>query len=139
MHIWEELCRIRNRSTGEWGERLAVEYLRKKRMKIVARNWRNPRDRREEIDLVCELDGVLVFVEVKTRAASAMVRGFDAVDRRKKAVLLRACSAYLKSFPRTSRPNHFRFDVVEIRAGMGKQKYDLLHFENVPLFGKYFF
>ena len=37
----------------EAGERLAEAYLRRKSgFKPVARNWRNPRDRREEIDLV---------------------------------------------------------------------------------------
>lgn len=83
--------------TGARGEELAEAFLRRERgYRIVARNWRNPRDRREEIDLVCRDGDVLVFVEVKARAAAALVPGYFAVDRRKKAVLRRACSAFLR-------------------------------------------
>ncbi|HEY9247904.1 MAG TPA: YraN family protein, partial [Rariglobus sp.] len=71
---------LRTPSTGERGERLAAAFLKRLNYKVVARNWRSPRDRRDEIDLVC-LDGeVLVFVEVKTRAADALVSGYHAVD-----------------------------------------------------------
>lgn len=41
--------------------------------RILARNWRNPRDRRDELDLVALDRDVLVFVEVKTRAKEAKV------------------------------------------------------------------
>ena len=38
---------------GAAGERLAAEFFRGRQgYEIVARNWRNPRDQREEIDLV---------------------------------------------------------------------------------------
>src|SRR5687768_16147400 len=51
-------------NAGEHGEQTAAQWLvRERGLEIIARNWRNPRDRRDEIDLVC-LDGhVLVFVE----------------------------------------------------------------------------
>ena len=70
---------------GQAGERLAEAYLRgNSGFTLVARNWRNPRDRRDEIDLVMKDGEVLVFVEVKTRSADALVPGFSAVDKRKK-------------------------------------------------------
>ena len=50
---------------GAEGERLAAAFLRGRLgFAVVARNWRNPRDQREEIDLVCRDGDVLVFVEV---------------------------------------------------------------------------
>ncbi len=59
---------------GEAGERVAERYLRREKgFKRIARNWRNPQDRREEIDLVMKDGEVLVFVEVKTRAMDALV------------------------------------------------------------------
>ena len=93
-------------SLGARGERLAARWLkRRKNFRILARNWRSPRDRRDELDLVC-LDGaVLVFVEVKTRAASALVQGYDAIDARKRRVLRRAADAYLAGL----RPQHRPF------------------------------
>lgn len=81
-------------------------------MRCVARNWRNPRDRREEIDLVMTAGEVLVFVEVKTRGADALVPGYHAVDARKRKVLRRAIAAYLRGLAEP--PRTHRCDVVEI-------------------------
>lgn len=104
---------------GVVGERAAEAHLRAAGLRVLARNWRNPDDRREEIDLVCldpagrgAVGDVLVFVEVKARAAGSLVGGYHAVDKRKKAALLRACRAYLAALRPPAR--HFRFDVVEV-------------------------
>lgn len=124
---------------GERGEELAAAWLRRERnFVIVARNWRSPRDRRDEIDLVCRDAEVMVFVEVKARAAGAMVPGYFAVNARKKRVLRRAIEAYLAQL--RERPQTFRFDVVEVifPAAGADQPPEILHFENVPLFSKYF-
>lgn len=126
--------------TGAWGERRAEDFLKAQGFRILARNWRNPRDRRDELDLVCRDGDVLVFVEVKTRATIALVSGYYAIDRRKKKVLLRAADAYLKALPRAQRPRTFRLDVVEVDAdtrGNGVEP-TLRHFENVPLFSKHY-
>jgi putative endonuclease len=122
-------------TTGERGERLASAFLQKQGYAVVARNWRDPNDRRDEIDLVCRDGEVLVFVEVKTRAASALVAGYFAVDKRKKKVLRRAATAYLRTLQ--SRPHTFRFDVVEIAvSSIGSST--VRHFENIELFPKHF-
>ncbi len=124
-----------NQASGDEGERLAADFLARERgCRIVARNWRNPRDEREEIDLVC-LDGdILVFVEVKARSVFAFVPGYYAVNGRKKKVLRRACLAYLRGLRK--RPATIRFDVVEITHG-GPDGPRVLHFEHVPLFAKH--
>jgi putative endonuclease len=127
---------------GARGERTAADWLqRERRFKVVTRNWRNPKDRREEIDLVCRDGGVLVFVEVKARAAGALVPGYHAVDARKKRVLRRAIRTYLAHL--REKPVTFRFDVVEVSimpptAGIATVAPEVLHFENVELFSKYF-
>jgi len=124
----------RNRSAGARGEILAARTLRRRGFRVVTRNWRNPRDRREEIDLVCRDGPVLVFVEVKARAGGARVPGYHAVDRRKRRVLRRAIGAYLRRLhppPRT-----FRFDVIEI--GWEQAGPQVRHFENIPLFSKHY-
>jgi len=119
---------------GAEGERLAADFLKSRLgYAIVARNWRNPRDRREELDLVCRDREVLVFVEVKSRPAHALVRGFDAVDGRKKKVLRRAIHAYLRGL--ADKPLTFRFDVAEVVTSE-RVPPQVLHFPNVPLFPK---
>lgn len=117
---------------------MAERYLRRERgFRIVARNWRSPSDRRDEIDLVARDAEVLVFIEVKTRAPAALVPGFHAVDARKKRVLRRAIRAYLAQL--RPKPRTFRFDVVEVVRGVeGAGAREVLHFENVPLFAKHF-
>ncbi len=127
--------------SGALGERFAAEWLRQKRgFAVVVENWRSPRDRRQEIDLVCRDEGVLVFVEVKTRSAGALVPGYHAVDQRKKRVLRLAIESYLAGL--REKPVTFRFDVVEVSfppAGKtASAEPEVLHFENVPLFSKYF-
>ncbi len=140
LRYLQALWRARSEpDAGREGERLAAEWLRReRRFELVARNWRSPRDRREEIDLVARDGDVLVFVEVKARAAGALVPGYHAVDARKKRVLRRAIETYLGQL--AARPATFRFDVVEVsfpaREAGGAP--EILHFENVPLFSKYF-
>jgi putative endonuclease len=143
---------------GTAGERAAEAHLRANGLRILARNWRNPDDEREEIDLVCEerpgpgdRGPTLVFVEVKARAAGARVSGYHAVDKRKKAALLRACRAYLSRL--RPAPSLVRFDIVEVAHGadarsvaaMEAMRLDpsiastqgqrqVWHYRNVPLF-----
>lgn len=121
-------------AAGARGEAAAAEFLQKRHgFAIVARNWRSPRDQRDEIDLVARDGDVLVFVEVKARGAEAMVPGYFAVNERKKRALRRAVHAYLSALAHP--PRTFRFDVVEV-ALSDRLPPQCLHFENVPLFPK---
>lgn len=103
---------------------------REKKFQIVTRNWRWNKG---EIDLVCWDREVLVFVEVKTRAADASVPGYYAVDQKKKDILRRVFGDYLKQLKK--KPATFRFDVVEVSVPLNG-KPEVLHFENIPLFSK---
>ena len=96
-------------------------------MRVLVRNWRQGKD---EIDLVCEDRGALVFVEVKTRSGPAG-SGYYSVNRRKKNAQRRVCLSYIAQLAR--RPAHFRFDIVEVMVGTGG-RIDLHHYENVRLF-----
>jgi putative endonuclease len=137
LRNWLE--RIRGRTAGDRGEQLAAAYLRRELgFTIVARNWRSPRDRRDELDLIARDGDVLVFVEVKARTAGALVPGYYAVNARKKRVVLRAARVYLAGL--AQRPRTLRFDVVEVAlpAAGAKTAPEVRHFANVPLFPKRF-
>jgi putative endonuclease len=119
---------------GALGEQTAADFLRTRHgYTIVTRNWRSPRDLRDEIDLVCRDGDVLVFVEVKARAAGALVSGYLAVDERKKRALRRAVQAYLGQL--TPAPRTFRLDIVEVTLS-GRLPPQVMHYENAPLFPK---
>ncbi len=138
IEIWQRLTRTGSRTTraadGARGEQAAADFLKGRHgFSIVTRNWRSPRDQRDEIDLVCQDGDVLVFVEVKARAEGALVPGYHAVDERKKRALRRAVQAYLGQLDQP--PRTFRFDVAEVTLS-ARLPAQVLHFENVPLFPK---
>lgn len=119
---------------GAQGEQLAERFLvRERNMRFVARNWRNPRDRREEIDLVMRDGDILVFVEVKTRSAKALVPGFYAVNDKKRKILRRGINAYLRRLK--TPPLTHRCDVVEVSWPTGDSGTEpgVRHFTNVAL------
>jgi putative endonuclease len=119
---------------GARGEQAAADFLRARQgYAVVTRNWRSPRDQRDEIDLVCRDGDVLVFVEVKARAEGALVSGYQAVDERKKRALRRAVQAYLAQL--TPAPRTFRLDIVEVTLS-ARLPAQVMHYENAPLFPK---
>lgn len=120
---------------GSAGEEAAARFLRQAcGMRIVARNWRDPQDARREIDLVCRDGEVLVFVEVKTRPGTGLVRGIRSVGRRKRRALGGAIGAYLTRL--RARPLTHRLDVVEVVTRDGAPP-EILHFTNVRLFRRH--
>jgi putative endonuclease len=107
----EQTRGARRIALGRWGEQLAAEQLTALGMEILARNWRCPEG---ELDLVVrDVDGTVVFVEVKTRAGSGFGEPAEAVGR-VKARRLRAlaCRWLLEHRPPGS--SELRFDVVGI-------------------------
>lgn len=114
---------------GRLGENLATHHLRKLTgYRVIFRNWRHGKG---EIDIVCQKNEQLIFVEVRTRRAEALVSGFESINADKRAILLETCQNYMRALQKP--PHSYRFDVVEIRLD-GNGSYRLNHFENVPLF-----
>ena len=56
---------------GQTGELRARRFLEEKGYKVAETNWRY---RRAEIDLICWDEGILVFVEVRTRTSEEFGR-----------------------------------------------------------------
>lgn len=99
------------RQVGAEGEDAAIAYLVARGWRLVARNVRYPEG---EIDAILARDGVLNFVEVKTRRSYAAGHGAEAVTPAKQARIRRVAMRYLAEHkPRT---NGIRFDVVELRS-----------------------
>ena len=97
---------------GAIGEALAAEYLKNKGFSIVARNFRT---RHLEMDLICENETHLLFVEVKTRTHTGVVSKYGipatAVDAKKRQHLTDAAMDYLRMNPTSKKP---RIDVLEV-------------------------
>ncbi|MBP1560816.1 MAG: YraN family protein [Oscillospiraceae bacterium] len=91
---------------GYFGEKVTAYYLEKKGYKILRRNFCV---KGGEIDIIAEKDGIIAFVEVKTRAPDPLVNGFEAVTAAKKRLIVKTSEAYSYRFPHDLQP---RFDVV---------------------------
>jgi len=118
---------------GCYGEDLAARYCRNELgYRLLTRNWRSGKD---ELDLICQDGGVLVFIEVRSRAKDALVSGYASVHAHKKKVLQRACKSYLKQLQNP--PKHFRFDIIDISLDEGVTG-EVRHYANVPLFHKHY-
>ena len=99
----------RTKNLGNAGENFAADYLEQRGYKIIAKNFRVSS---AEIDIVAEIDGVIVFVEVKTRSDINHGLPIEAVNLRKQKKIIEAASVFLQD------ENYFdkscRFDVIEI-------------------------
>src|SRR5580704_6188392 len=84
--------------TGRRGEEAAYFFLRRLGYVMVARNFRSAR-RRGEIDLIAWDDGVLCFIEVKTRTTHDVKPAEAAVDRAKQYEIARVAHQYLRRLP----------------------------------------
>ncbi len=110
---------------GQWGELVAVDYLKSKGYFIVCRDWRIGH---KDIDIVA-IDNTtkdIVFVEVKTRTNNLFGEPEDAVDEKKIKNLKSAAMTYIKYF-RITRQS--RFDIISI-VGTTDEDMRLLHFPN---------
>ena len=95
--------------TGNYGERVAAAFLRRHGYRVLTRNFKVGRS---EIDLVCRLGDILVFVEVKTRGDVEWIRPADTIRAEQEAALHFAAQKYLELLER--RKVEWRFDVVEV-------------------------
>jgi len=112
------------RSTGDKGERIAARFLASKGFQIVDTNWRWST---LEIDLICQIRGVLVFVEVKYRKDNRFGDPVDFVDDQKMENLSIAAARYLEE---KKHEGPIRFDIIGIRPDRGNI-YKIRHLEDV--------
>ena len=100
-----------NRSKGSFHETIAIEYLKNKGYRIIARNELN---RFGEIDIISiSPDGKLVFTEVKYRKSARRGYPLEAVDAVKQRKISRA-SAYFLNSHREYLNRQIRYDCIGI-------------------------
>jgi putative endonuclease len=95
---------------GRLGEDHSAAHLQRRGLTIVARNHRT---RFGEIDLIGHGDGVIVFVEVKTRRAGSGTP-WDTLDERKCRQVRRMARAWLHETDDRPRAKTLRFDAIGV-------------------------
>jgi putative endonuclease len=109
------------RARGQEAEELAARWLEARGWQVLDRNHAL---RRGEVDLVCEREGVLAFVEVRSRTGEAHGGPEETVDRRKARRVVLAAEDWLARHGAPGRD--IRFDVVAVTFGEGEAR--IVHF-----------
>ncbi|MDI9480597.1 MAG: YraN family protein [Syntrophomonadaceae bacterium] len=95
---------------GKQGEDIAVRYLEQQGYRILNRNYHS---RYGEIDVICERQRVIIFVEVKTRRSESYGTAEEAVTRVKQQRLRKTALQFLQQ---ENRPfKDIQFDVIAVR------------------------
>jgi putative endonuclease len=102
---------------GNYGEQVAVDWLRSQGCKVLARNFKGPHQ--GEVDIIARDGKLLLFVEVKTRRQGTRIRPLDAVDKPKQTLIERGANAWLKHLGTRDLP--WRFDVIEVYLKDGEK------------------
>ncbi len=109
-------------SIGRKGESLAAEYLEKQGYQILEQNYRF---KKSEIDLICQTNDLLVFVEVKTRSSRIYGEPESFVSDSQKTAIIRAAEQYMLD---SDWAGDLRFDIVAIVQS--KNEVELLHLKD---------
>lgn len=119
-------------STGSKGEDVAVEFLKGKGYKILARNFKNFRGRQlGEIDIVAEKNKEIIFVEVKTRSLEKYRETLpeENITRGKLHKLSKIANSYIKT---NNLWNCFyHFDAISVWLSNDGKNAKVKHIENI--------
>lgn len=93
---------------GDFGERIALQFLKEKAYTVSTINYRHQRN---EVDIICESEDEVIFLEVKTRQTAQIGPPWKAVTRLKQKQIIKCANHYLitKGISKDA-----RFDIISI-------------------------
>lgn len=97
-----------SKTTGDLGEKLAIQHLLKKGYQIIEKNWRF---KKYEIDVIAKNEETMVFLEVKTRKNDIFGEPQIFVSKQKQGFLIKAAQQYLEQ---NNISLESRFDIIAI-------------------------
>lgn len=115
--------RVKSMQTiGRKGENLAAEYLERLGYQLLEKNYRF---KKSEIDLICQKEGLLVFVEVKTRSTRTFGEPETFVSENQKQTIVRGAEQYMLDVDWSG---DLRFDIVAIVSN--KSEEEIVHLKD---------
>ena len=112
---------LSNREWGEEAEKIATDWLLTHGYVIVRRHYRVGGN--IEIDIIAELPGTFIFIEVKARRKSR-VAALEAIDKKKMMRMVRGANAFMHGHTALMK---YRFDIITVIGT--KDDYTV---ENIP-------
>jgi len=116
-----------NLKTGQLGESLAQEYLKKKGFEIIDTNYRT---KLSEIDIIAQFKDIMVFIEVRTRTGDKFGMPEQSLIRKKINKVIKNAQMYMKYKGYTGR---YRIDAVCVVLDNNKELLRLNHYENITM------
>lgn len=113
------------KNLGNWGEKLAESFLKKKGYQIVDRHYQK---RVGEIDIIAQKNNELIFIEVTTRTSLSFGWPEESIDWLKQEKIAQTIDHYLAEHPTFS--GHYRFDCIII---IKRKKVTIKHLKNLEL------
>ncbi len=107
---------VSRRRTGEAGERIARQFLRRSGYRIIRLNYRC---RYGEIDIVARERALLVFVEVRTRTGTEFGKAVESITAAKKAKLRLLARYYLAREIGREVPCRIDLVAIDLEGGLG--------------------
>ena len=123
---------MNTKDIGALGEKVAEDYLKKKRYQILDRNY-SPRfisgPLRGEIDIIAKKDDIVSFIEVKTLTSNKIISPEEKVDFQKERKLMKTAESWLmeKKIPLES---PWQIDVIAIKIDLNNRKAKIRYFKN---------
>ncbi len=107
---------------GKQGEELAIDFLENQGCRVISRNYRF---KKSEIDIICEGEGLMIFVEVKTRSRRDFGEPESFVSLTQQKAIIRAAEEYLLE---SNWKGDIRFDIIAIVKS--KEETEVLHLKD---------
>jgi putative endonuclease len=123
VELWGTLIVKSMKISGKEGEEIATKYLESKGYQILARNYRMGH---QEIDIIAQVQGIYVFVEVKSRSSSDFGFPEDFLSPQQEGRVRDASIHYLSE--QNINAKDLRFDIISIL--ISGQNIDIEHFED---------
>ena len=121
-----EKSSLSRKELGRRAEEIAAQYVQDEHYGAIVRNWRC---RTGELDIVAEQDGVLVFIEVRSRRQTGSFgTPEESVDLRKQRQVRSTAEVYMQQNRMHGRSA--RFDVITVRFDSAGQFLRLDHYPN---------
>ncbi len=100
---------MNKKEKGKFFQEIAEEYLKRKKYKIIERNflWK-----KGEIDIIAEKDGKIIFIEVRSKRGDE-IKGYETINSLKQKRIIETAKFYLESKNLYGKKD-IRFDVVSI-------------------------
>lgn len=115
-----------NKIVGGFGEKIAQKFLIKNKYEIIGCNAKVGY---KEIDIIAKKDGMIIFIEVKTRTSDKFGKAEEALGARKINFLTYAIQGYL--FKHNLNKYEIGFDLIAVDICKDKKTAKIKHYKNI--------